>query len=209
METTKTCIVCKQSFPATPQYFTCDRSRPDGLHPYCKTCRNARRVARRQASQELTSKNRERANAWYYANHERAHEKRKQQYATNREQAIEYSRQWRIANPDRYRETMKACKHKHYRNNREQYAAYVRNRRARVQGASGSHTAADIKAMLESQDGKCYYCGCALVEYHVDHVIPVSRGGSNDPDNLVIACPTCNCSKNDRLLSEWSPILHG
>lgn len=36
-----------------------------------------------------------------------------------------------------------------------------------------------------------------------DHVIPLSRGGTNDEGNLVCACLPCNSSKNDRLLSEW------
>lgn len=45
-----------------------------------------------------------------------------------------------------------------------------------------------------------------------DHVVPKSRGGSNDPSNLVIVCVHCNSSKGSRLLSElpegW-PFVNG
>ena len=34
-------------------------------------------------------------------------------------------------------------------------------------------------------------------------IIPLSRGGSNDPENLTAACFECNNSKRDKLLEEW------
>lgn len=36
-----------------------------------------------------------------------------------------------------------------------------------------------------------------------DHVLPVHHGGTNDPDNLVLACQPCNCSKGKHTLQEW------
>jgi 5-methylcytosine-specific restriction endonuclease McrA len=150
---------------------------------------------------------RDRGNAWYYDNIEQAREYRKQQYAQNREQAIEDARRWREENPERYRATMRRYKRKHYRENREAYRVYVRNRRARLAEVDGSHSVEDIETMYHQQNGLCHYCGASIEDgYHVDHVIPLSRGGSNSPDNLVLACPHCNLSKNDRLPSEWNPI---
>lgn len=45
----------------------------------------------------------------------------------------------------------------------------------------------------------CIYCGVAapVAVLHVDHVVPRSRGGSNDPWNLVAACQDCNLGKSD------------
>ena len=208
MDTTKTCYICRKAFPATAEYFTRDKVRSDGLHPYCKTCRNAKRTASRHADPEKEQQNRERASAWYYANIDRARAAHKRQYQANRERAIQQAREWREKHPRQYRATQHAYKLKHYRANRERYRVYVRNRRARKREAPGNHTAADIDKLYLEQDGQCCYCGALLPDgYHVDHVIPLSRGGSNSPDNLVLACPTCNCSKNDRLPEEWNPIL--
>lgn len=47
--------------------------------------------------------------------------------------------------------------------------------------------------------GKCACCGCKLNKdnFTVDHVIPLSRGGTNDFDNLLPLCNKCNGNKAD------------
>lgn len=57
--------------------------------------------------------------------------------------------------------------------------------------------------IFERDSHTCQYCGATNEILEVDHVIPKSRGGSNDPDNLKTACWDCNRSKGRRLLSEW------
>jgi len=44
----------------------------------------------------------------------------------------------------------------------------------------------------------CQYCGTKAPEarLHIDHVIPVSKGGDNSDGNLVVACSKCNHGKN-------------
>jgi hypothetical protein len=51
-------------------------------------------------------------------------------------------------------------------------------------------------------DYTCTYCG-SQDNLHVDHRIPVIRGGSNSLDNLVTACGPCNHSKGSKSLSDW------
>lgn len=50
----------------------------------------------------------------------------------------------------------------------------------------------------------CQYCGETPpnVILHIDHIISVKDGGSNDEDNLITACQACNLGKGARLLSE-------
>lgn len=52
----------------------------------------------------------------------------------------------------------------------------------------------------------CYYCGTPLTEKNrtIDHVIPVSRGGSNRKENRVWCCRECNVSKMDMTPGEFS-----
>jgi len=89
-------------------------------------------------------------------------------------------------------------------NHKEYISARNRGTKARRKGAIGTHTAADIKAQYARQKGKCYYCHARVGDtYHVDHVVPLARGGSNWPENLVISCPTCNMQKRDKLPHEW------
>lgn len=58
--------------------------------------------------------------------------------------------------------------------------------------------------ILTRDNYTCVYCGRGAfdVELEVDHVVPKSKGGSNDPVNLATACFDCNRSKSDKLISE-------
>lgn len=49
----------------------------------------------------------------------------------------------------------------------------------------------------------CQYCGCTGGLLHCDHVIPRSRGGGDEPTNLVTACGRCNQAKGQRTHEEW------
>lgn len=51
--------------------------------------------------------------------------------------------------------------------------------------------------VLRRDNHACKYCGAAApdVTLTVDHVIPVTLGGSDDPSNLVAACKDCNAGK--------------
>lgn len=55
--------------------------------------------------------------------------------------------------------------------------------------------------VLAKNDGRCVYCGAPADT--IDHVIPRSKGGTDDPDNLVPACRDCNSRKSNHL--DWSP----
>jgi hypothetical protein len=51
--------------------------------------------------------------------------------------------------------------------------------------------------VLKRDGFRCRYCGAtpAQAMLHVDHVVPVAKGGTNDPMNLVVACQPCNSGK--------------
>jgi hypothetical protein len=73
---------------------------------------------------------------------------------------------------------------------------------AKRQGYRSLPTA--TKKFVFGRDGnKCRYCGSTDSKFHIDHIIPRSRGGSDDPTNLCVACEPCNCSKNDSTPEEW------
>lgn len=67
------------------------------------------------------------------------------------------------------------------------------------------------RALVIARDGRaCRYCGRVLgprARLHVDHVLPVSRGGSDEPENLVVACERCNVRKGSRLLEDTRMTL--
>ena len=81
------------------------------------------------------------------------------------------------------------------------------NRKARIRLAEGGFTSEDIKQITDEQNGLCFWCGTVLQEYHIDHLVPIAKGGTNYPDNLVISCPTCNVSRGAKPEEEFREYL--
>ena len=75
------------------------------------------------------------------------------------------------------------------------------NAHARVRNAAKKHR----QAVGDSQDWICPYCGTDVSGRvgTIDHKIPVSCGGTSEPDNLAIICQPCNSSKSDSTPEEY------
>lgn len=56
------------------------------------------------------------------------------------------------------------------------------------------------RAVFARDGHRCQYCGG--VAENIDHVVPRSRGGRHEWENVVAACRPCNARKEDRLLHE-------
>jgi 5-methylcytosine-specific restriction endonuclease McrA len=52
-------------------------------------------------------------------------------------------------------------------------------------------------------DGFCPYCWEKIVKGHMDHVVPVTKGGTNARENLAWVCSKCNQQKKDKNLAEF------
>ena len=83
-----------------------------------------------------------------------------------------------------------------------------RRRRARMLGQMGT-TSPDIEALLmERQKGRCVAAGCsasfAKTGHHLDHIIPLAKGGLHDDTNLQLLCPTCNLQKSAHMPEEFA-----
>lgn len=115
-----------------------------------------------------------------------------------------------VAHPERVRETKRLYRERNREKLRASGAEYrarkaaeVRiqkaNSRAKVLGCEGELRVGD----LPEPGTRCAYCG-GTDRVGTDHVVPLSRGGTNTPDNIVPCCLPCNSSKKDKLLSEWS-----
>jgi 5-methylcytosine-specific restriction endonuclease McrA len=127
---------------------------------------------------------------YYQKNKEIINTLKQLRYRQNPKKTLEQQRQYHLANP-------------------EKVSALNRNAKARRKRAPGRHTAADVAALYEAQGGLCVGCDVVLIakgrgKYHVDHIMPITLGGSNWPDNLQLLCPTCNMSKNAAHPDDWT-----
>jgi 5-methylcytosine-specific restriction endonuclease McrA len=157
----------------------------------------------------------ERSKAWQKANPEKvnARQKRYQQahpevglaYRQANKERLDLQRKaWKRANPDKVRENTRKWHAAHpevvknwRKANPEAFRAQTQTRHARMANAEGRHTADELKALFQRQHGKCAYCSKSIRNgYHVDHVIPLARGGSNWITNISLACARCNLTKS-------------
>jgi len=63
------------------------------------------------------------------------------------------------------------------------------------------------KEILKRDDFRCLYCGGPAT--HVDHVTPLDKGGTDEPDNLASACATCNLRKGTKNAREFAERISG
>lgn len=73
----------------------------------------------------------------------------------------------------------------------------------------GSPRGIKLKRLWEKNGKRCYYCKdiITLNQSSRDHRQPRSRGGSDDPRNICLACKECNSAKQDMTEQEYWELL--
>lgn len=73
-------------------------------------------------------------------------------------------------------------------------------RRAAKKSNGGNYSLSEWAELCEKYDNKCLCCGAGGVKLTVDHIIPISMGGSNSIDNLQPLCISCNSKKSKKVI---------
>ena len=129
---------------------------------------------------------RQRSRAQYRKNKVRALAYAKQWQADHPEKVIEAKRKWRRNNPEKQR----LATSRWAKNHPVELVLKMGRHRARKMSAPGTCTPQQLADRVAYYGGLCAYCREAPHE-DVDHVIPLSRGGSNWPANLRPSCHRC------------------
>jgi len=161
-----------------------------------------------------------------YINREKLSEQKKKSYQKHKEKVKAKQREYHQNNKDEiaikariYREknkdTLLIKKREYYLNNKESINIKAKKYRDTESGkiavknagvrrrlikSKGDLTTSEIKVIL-GKTTKCYWCNKKLNKnidngYHIDHYVPLSKGGQHTKNNIVISCPTCNLRKN-------------
>ena len=209
----KTCCLCHKE--KSTSAFAKDSGRLDGLQPRCRECQAQLTAAWREANRELLRQkstiyraenpekrkasvlawdmaNRERNNARHRANYAADPEKHKAQdrayHKDHREQDTARMARWRAANPDRAREGI---------------------RRYRTLKLNAYVAPVDFEFIYQRDKGLCQIClkPVERTRATLDHIIPLARGGTHEPNNVQIAHGSCNSSKGVRILTKSGYLL--
>ncbi|MCC6486713.1 MAG: HNH endonuclease, partial [Candidatus Hydrogenedentes bacterium] len=162
------------------------RANPEIVFQWKRSDRMRRRDKIRESKKRYVEKNRERVRAakraYYEANADRAREDSRRAYERNKAHLIRLAKEWQKRNPEKRA--------------RIQRANLARRRQAMATSAV-PFTAADLDAIFKLQRGRCGYCRVKLGKsgWHADHIVALTRGGSNARSNIQVLCRTCNLSK--------------
>lgn len=150
----------------------------------------------------------------YDKNKDHLNSMRNEKHKNNPEHTKNITKIWRDKNPDKtqnynlkHKAKRKELNYIWLNKNPERKSMYERikysNRRTRLKNIGGKVSIHYVKQLKYKQWNTCYWCLEPLTKYHLDHVIPISKGGDNSNNNLVVACPACNLQKNNKLVEEW------
>lgn len=133
-------------------------------------------------------------------------ERKKKYWIANRENLLSYQKKYRKNNPAKFRAKQK----RYWARNPEKAQEFNRKRRARVNDVE--HLPYSKDQVLEKYGTDCHICGTPIDlnaprkagkkgwehGLHLDHLIPISKGGPDTIDNVRPAHGLCNLSKGAR-----------
>lgn len=174
-----------------------------------KECVNA---AKSKWYAENKDKSRETNRLWLKNNPDKARARSAKWRAKNLERCRAMTLAWTKANQEQFKANIKAWKCANKERVRKTNAAWhaanpekalIKKylRRMREAKSGGRIRKGDIAFLMERQSGVCasLWCNESVREQrHVDHIMPLKLGGSNERDNLQILCPVCNLSKGSK-----------
>lgn len=135
------------------------------------------------------------AKVWRLENKELKSARDKKWQQENKDKVNAKSKLWRTRNPAKASEVSK-----NYRTANPEAGRLKASKRRAKKVANGVFLVKKSEA-IKMLSRPCFYCGGKSV--HLDHVIPITKGGRHSVGNLVQSCQTCNLSKNAKTIMEW------
>lgn len=115
----------------------------------------------------------------------------------NAERIRQQKAEWHERNKERVKEQQRAW--------RQANKLSILERNAKRRAIKLSRTVGDIDLGVLTANMQCGICGGVIEDsYHIDHIIPLARGGAHTQSNLQLAHPICNLKKKDKLPDDFT-----
>lgn len=204
--TEKRCTRCKKTKPLSEFYNS--KKEKYGKTSWCKVCsldhqrewraknNDKVRAQSKRAYYAHREDNIKRVMKWASENPEKHNKWIDDWHKAHREKGLKSAKKWRENNKDKERAKTRRWR----KNNPEKARLQVETRRCRKIKAVGSIETKDWIKLCEKYDNRCLRCGKQDVTLSVDHIVPLSKGGSNTIDNVQPLCVSCNSRKHTKII---------
>lgn len=205
----KTCIECGQAKDGAE--FRRNARSADGRNNRCKVCFKVKDASYRKANPEKIAAIRSK---WLGAHPGREKElfelryltyapvaraRSAEYYLANKPACLTAMREYRLSNQSEWTERIRVSKEKKPQLYAEIHRISIQNRRARKLESEGNLTPGLSERLFKLQRGACPCCKQPLGhDYHMDHIMPLARGGSNTDDNIQLLRQRCNNQKHSK-----------
>lgn len=188
MTKTKVCTKCERRKPRKLFYPRKGGPAADPHMSICRKCWSERSAANYQQNRDKLS---QRHKDWRTRNAERYSAQQKEYYNANKDRILERHRKTRQSNLAKYRRIESESHKKNPQTWRDSRA----NRRARLKAAFVEPV--KRRTVYNRDGGLCQICGdpVAFDDMHLEHRIPLARGGLHSYENTRTACARCNLAK--------------
>jgi 5-methylcytosine-specific restriction endonuclease McrA len=185
---TKTCTNCGENKPLNDFY-----KLYDGYQFQCKACQKAFHKKHYENNAETL---RQRARDYRASHPEKVAESKRKWKKANKEKNVQSV----IKYQQRYPEKHVAKTSKWRKENQDKYRNYAQNRRVRkLENGVFEISEKEIQRILSMP---CVNCG-SKDKPTLDHIIPISLGGTHSIGNLQNLCMPCNSSKGNKVMMAW------
>jgi 5-methylcytosine-specific restriction endonuclease McrA len=190
----KKCSKCK--IEKDENEFNKNKSKKDGLSTECKLCKRQQDAKwREEALAKNPNYNKEYQVQYRKENFIALNAKKKIYVEDNKTAHLKRQNIWYEKNKDSVKNRISLYKKEHP----EQYQMYNNRRAARKKTSIIEiFTHQDI---INRYGNQCFYCGELFT--HIDHYMPLSRGGAHTLENVRPSCAHCNLTKSNKLPEEF------
>lgn len=220
------CITCNNE-KAETEFHTTGKNRT--LKKECKHCINEKRRNQRkenpdkykaidkQRYEKDKDKRKKQAKNYVLNNKEKVQQQKSNYSKQNKDKIAAASKKYYISNKEKLLNNQK----KYYIDNKERIKEYKKQynstEKGRINIRKGHHqyrakkvattdntiTIEALQKLMTTQNNTCYHCKCPIElnnsNTHLDHYVPLSKGGIHSITNVVWSCAKCNLTKNNKL----------
>lgn len=149
--------------------------------------------------------NKQKVKEWVEKNPEKRTAIRRKNYLKHKERYNKISSDWNATHKEEHMVSHRKWKEKDPENAKAVRIRYDNKRRAWERDTDSRATTKQINELIKNSNNTCFWCDQEIPngKMHLDHIYPLSRGGKDEINNLVVSCEYCNKRKANKPPEVW------